>query len=525
MPIAVEDDYRRLLRVREVRDTLDRIRKNGSKVECLTCDVRDVAALTACVEQTYRTFGRIDGVIHGAGVIEDKLVKDKALDSFDRVVETKVHGALALASSLRAESLKFLVLFSSISGRFGNRGQGDYAAANEILNKLAQDLDRRWPGRVAAINWGPWQTAGMASPDVLRQFAERGVSLIEVEDGCRRLLDEIRLGRKGDVEVLIGGAVSIAMPAVQSPPPAPVRPLPMLAKGAVASLDAGAARSHPDLRPAPRPLSRRPPDRRQAGAAVRRGDGADGRGRVGRPAGGPVPQAPRRPPDARGLARERRAQGAQGGGPARRDGRPAGRLRGPRSPGLVGRVPPPAPLPVARPAGEGARRRSRRRRGRAGAGLGPPAGRGRAAADGARRGVSRVAVPRPDLPGDRLGRRDRPGRLVGDPADLRAGRLPGDGGRLVAGRPGPRRLRAAGPARLGPAPLGHHHAAVDRQGLPPHRRRRVAAEERVAPDPPRDADRPPPPSRRSARRTTTSSRKTAGCSPSSPGPRPSAARR
>ena len=44
--------------------------------------------------------------------------------------------------------LKFLSVFASITSRYGNRGQSDYAAANEVLSKLACDLDRRWPGRV-----------------------------------------------------------------------------------------------------------------------------------------------------------------------------------------------------------------------------------------------------------------------------------------------------------------------------------------------------------------------------------------
>ena len=205
-PAVVEAQLRQLLQGREVRDTLERLRRAGSRVEYLTCDVRDSDAFGALIDAAYRDHGRIDGVIHGAGIIEDKLVRDKAPDSFDRVVETKVRGALALAGRLRPDSLRFLVFFGSVSGRFGNRGQGDYAAASEVLNKLAQDLDRRWPGRVVSINWGPWLTTGMVSPEVHRQFAERQVALIPPDVGCRMLLEELRSGRKGEAEVLIGGS-------------------------------------------------------------------------------------------------------------------------------------------------------------------------------------------------------------------------------------------------------------------------------------------------------------------------------
>ena len=61
-------------------------------------------------------------------------------------------------------TLKFTALFSSIAGRFGNVGQSDYAAANEMLNKLAHWLDRRWPGRVVSLDLGPLVGRGDGFP-------------------------------------------------------------------------------------------------------------------------------------------------------------------------------------------------------------------------------------------------------------------------------------------------------------------------------------------------------------------------
>jgi NAD(P)-dependent dehydrogenase (short-subunit alcohol dehydrogenase family) len=207
-PAEVESVSRRILREREVRDNLQRLREAGANVTYFVCDVRDAAAFGALIDQIYETYGRIDGVIHGAGIIEDKLIRDKQLASLDRVIGTKVDGAMVLSKKLRPETLRFMVLFSSISGRFGNRGQGDYAAASEVLNKLAQKLDQTWPAHIVSINWGPWLTTGMVSPQVQQQFAERGVELITIDAGCRFLHDELRFGRKGEVEVVIGGHTS-----------------------------------------------------------------------------------------------------------------------------------------------------------------------------------------------------------------------------------------------------------------------------------------------------------------------------
>ncbi|MEZ4767669.1 MAG: SDR family NAD(P)-dependent oxidoreductase [Caldilineales bacterium] len=200
----VEAAYGRLLREREMRSNLRRLQRTGARVEYHSLDVRDEAAFAALIEGIYTRFGRLDGVIHGAGVVEDRLIKDKTVDSLRRVVSTKVDSAFVLSRSLRPESLKFLVFFSSVSGRFGNRGQGDYAAANEVLNKLAVLLDRAWPARVVAINWGPWD-AGMVSDELRRQFQQRGVSLVPVDAGSQRLIEELNAGQKRAPEVLICG--------------------------------------------------------------------------------------------------------------------------------------------------------------------------------------------------------------------------------------------------------------------------------------------------------------------------------
>jgi acyl transferase domain-containing protein/NAD(P)H-dependent flavin oxidoreductase YrpB (nitropropane dioxygenase family)/NAD(P)-dependent dehydrogenase (short-subunit alcohol dehydrogenase family) len=200
----VEEVYRNLLQEREIRGNLAALRAGGAQVSYFPVDVRDPVALGELLDQIYSRHGRLDGVVHGAGIIEDKLLQDKSRDSFDRVFGIKTESAFILSKKLRPETLKFLVLFSSVAGRFGSRGQADYTAANEVYNKLAAYLDRQWPGRVLAINWGPWKTAGMVSVEVQRQFEARGIALIEPAAGARTFDLELHRGRKGEGEVVIG---------------------------------------------------------------------------------------------------------------------------------------------------------------------------------------------------------------------------------------------------------------------------------------------------------------------------------
>jgi NAD(P)-dependent dehydrogenase (short-subunit alcohol dehydrogenase family) len=206
LPAEMEKQVQRILRNRQILANLEEMRGAGSEVEYHALDVRDRAALGGLIDDLYERFGRIDGVIHGAGVIEDKRIRDKSLSSFANVFRTKVDGALTLAEKLRPESLQFLVFFSSVSGRFGNAGQSDYAAANEFLNKLADWLDARWPGRVSAINWGPWD-GGMVSDELRRMYAQVGFELIGVEDGVSRFVEEIRREGRRSAEVVVSGSV------------------------------------------------------------------------------------------------------------------------------------------------------------------------------------------------------------------------------------------------------------------------------------------------------------------------------
>lgn len=207
-PIAlkeVEQSYNRLLNEREMRQNLADLDATGVTWRYFSANVRDEAGMREVVQAVYGEFGRIDGVIHGAGIIEDKLIVDKTPESFDRVFDTKADSLFILTRLLDATSLRFLALFSSAAGALGNRGQSDYAATNDIMNKVARHLDQQWSARVAALCWGPWAKEGMVTPELRRQFEAQGIHLIEIEDGCRALDDEIRYGHKGQSEIIYAG--------------------------------------------------------------------------------------------------------------------------------------------------------------------------------------------------------------------------------------------------------------------------------------------------------------------------------
>jgi hypothetical protein len=165
-------------------------------------DVKNEESFSRLIRDIYDQFGRIDGVVHGAGVIEDGFVKQKSLESFSRVFDTKVKSANILAETLDFNTLKFMFLFSSVVGRTGNAGQTDYVAANEVVNKLAVELNSKHEARIASIMWGPWR-GGMANPELESIFARYGWAMIAPEDGRKAFFEELAKGDKANDEVLL----------------------------------------------------------------------------------------------------------------------------------------------------------------------------------------------------------------------------------------------------------------------------------------------------------------------------------
>lgn len=203
-PAQIEKTLQALLNDRVIRQNLQWFRERG-KVEYHEVDVCDATRFGPVIDGIYERYGRLDAVIHGAGIIEDKLIIDKPPESLDRVFDTKADSAFILSQHLQPESLKLLAFFASVAGRFGNRGQGDYSATNEVITRLAWKLDQSWSNtRVIAIQWGPWDTTGMASGAVKRQFQERGIVPIPLDDGAQFFVKEVLYGLKGDVEVIAG---------------------------------------------------------------------------------------------------------------------------------------------------------------------------------------------------------------------------------------------------------------------------------------------------------------------------------
>ncbi|MGW7406632.1 SDR family NAD(P)-dependent oxidoreductase, partial [Streptomyces sp. NPDC054833] len=201
-PAEVNRAAELILAQREIAATLAELTALGSRVRYHAVDFREQDAALQAVKEIHAEHDRLDGVVFAAGVIEDRLIAEKTAESFQRVYGTKAAGAATLLTALEElpNGPGFTVLFGSISAVLGNRGQADYAAANDALETLGTAWAARTGHRALTVHWGPWAPTGshggMVGPELGREYARRGIRLIDPDEGTAALLRELAWGEE-----------------------------------------------------------------------------------------------------------------------------------------------------------------------------------------------------------------------------------------------------------------------------------------------------------------------------------------
>jgi acyl transferase domain-containing protein len=206
-PTELQTEFGARMAAREIRRNIDRIAATGASVAYEAVDVRDAEALREVMQRIIAKHGPVRGLIYAAGTLEDRLIKDKTAEQFAKVFDTKIVGLRNIIAELDLDELRQVVLFSSVSARYGNVGQSDYAMSNESLNKIARRIGRELPRcRVTSINWGPWD-GGMVTPALRREFVRQGIDLIPLTAGADAMVTET-LVESGNVEVVVGAPLN-----------------------------------------------------------------------------------------------------------------------------------------------------------------------------------------------------------------------------------------------------------------------------------------------------------------------------
>ncbi len=160
----------------------------GGSVEYLQLDVADGPAVFKLLAEIEGKRGRLDGILHSAGVLRDGFIRQKQLADVPAVLAPKVAGLINLDEASQAMALDFFVSFSSMAAVMGNFGQADYAAANAFMDVYAayrQDLVAagQRKGRSLSINWPLWDAGGMQVDKASAERIRRTIGIVGPEQG------------------------------------------------------------------------------------------------------------------------------------------------------------------------------------------------------------------------------------------------------------------------------------------------------------------------------------------------------
>ena len=145
--------------------------------------------------------------MHAAGLEISHFLPDKPQAEFDLVFDVKADGWLNLLHALGDTPVGSAVVFSSIAGRFGNAGQTDYAAANDLLCKSVSQLAGSSGTRGIALDWTAWAGIGMATRGSIPKMMEAaGIDMLPPAAGVPVVRRELTGGGPGGEVVVAGRA-------------------------------------------------------------------------------------------------------------------------------------------------------------------------------------------------------------------------------------------------------------------------------------------------------------------------------
>jgi acyl transferase domain-containing protein/acyl-CoA synthetase (AMP-forming)/AMP-acid ligase II/NAD(P)-dependent dehydrogenase (short-subunit alcohol dehydrogenase family)/acyl carrier protein len=212
----------------------------GATVDYHAADAADSEAMTKAIRRLRERFGRLDGIIHSAGVVDRNVLRatDKSVGSIRSVLAPKVKGSWLLHQLTADQPLKFFILYSSIAATcpLWAASLTDYAAANAFLDGFAEWRNRSGAkGRTLALNWSLWDEKGMGrDAGLMALVRSKGLRALVPETACAALSRALAIPGASVVHVIDFEAEAespapAAAPAAHSPAPEPVEPAPRAA--------------------------------------------------------------------------------------------------------------------------------------------------------------------------------------------------------------------------------------------------------------------------------------------------------
>ncbi|GKX30073.1 hypothetical protein SH1V18_25530 [Vallitalea longa] len=159
----------------------------SKNIEYFSCDISEYDRMQEILTAVRKKYGKINGVIHAAGIGGGKLIENTTTQDIDAMLKTKVYGTWNLDQLTKEDNLDFFVLYSSIATVFTSIELSAYTAANTYLDYFCQYRNANRSGKTYTINWATWSETGMS---VEHNFTvDTLFKTITTKDGIKGFMD------------------------------------------------------------------------------------------------------------------------------------------------------------------------------------------------------------------------------------------------------------------------------------------------------------------------------------------------
>jgi NAD(P)-dependent dehydrogenase (short-subunit alcohol dehydrogenase family) len=209
-PAMVEKELAGIERRHAALAAIQAVEAAGGTAHYHSVNLLDGDAMAAVTDQIRDISGRVDMLVHAGGLEISRLMPDKEPAEFDLVFDVKSDGWFHLLTGLSDVPVASTVVFSSIAGRFGNGGQADYSAANDLLCKWTSSFKTTRPDTIGlAVDWTAWGDIGMATrgsiPTVMKAA---GIDMLPAAAGIPIVRREL-VGDAVTRELLVGQRLGV----------------------------------------------------------------------------------------------------------------------------------------------------------------------------------------------------------------------------------------------------------------------------------------------------------------------------
>ncbi|WP_186320040.1 SDR family NAD(P)-dependent oxidoreductase [Paenibacillus sp. Y412MC10] len=185
---------------------IDALEALGCSVYYLQANLCNIEAMRNGLDEARRRFGKINGVLHAAGISDGRNILQKDAEAFLQVLAPKISGTLILDELLQSDPPEFVCYFGSSSSVLGDFGACDYAVGNRFELAYAQHRADSVIGKTRIINWPLWKEGGMGfhDPDSTDMYLRTsGLRLLETGEGLDAF-DRILASKQTQVLLLPG---------------------------------------------------------------------------------------------------------------------------------------------------------------------------------------------------------------------------------------------------------------------------------------------------------------------------------